>query len=95
VGKFEECIGRYAKEHAAHGVVCGHIHVPTVRELEGLTYYNCGEWVESCSALVEHMDGTIELLNNLHEPNRVVPIAAGPVGSFEEFDEVARRLRAR
>ena len=95
VGKFEECIARYAKDHDAHGVVCGHIHVPTIRELDGLTYYNCGDWVESCSALVEHMDGTMELMNHLHEPPKVVHMPAGPVASFEEFDEVARRLRVR
>jgi len=44
-------------------VVCGHIHVGRVREIDGLLYANCGDWVESCTALVEHDDGKIELLH--------------------------------
>jgi UDP-2,3-diacylglucosamine pyrophosphatase LpxH len=92
VGKFEECIVRYATDADVQGVVCGHIHVPVVRELAGTNYYNCGDWVESCSALVEHMDGRIELLTNLHEPSRIIPLPATPTASFAEFDEVARRM---
>lgn len=95
VGKFEECIARYAKDHEAQGVVCGHIHVPTVRSLGEVTYYNCGDWVESCSALVEHLDGTMELLTGLHQPRRVVPLDSAPIASFEEFEEVGRRMSAR
>ena len=95
VGKFEECIARYAEDHRVHGVVCGHIHVPTVRPLGDVTYYNCGDWVESCSALVEHMDGTIELLTNLHEFTRIVPLPTAPLASFEEFEEVGRRMGVR
>jgi UDP-2,3-diacylglucosamine pyrophosphatase LpxH len=44
------------------GVLCGHIHTATVREIEGITYYNCGDWVESCTAMVEHLDGRMDLL---------------------------------
>jgi hypothetical protein len=43
-------------------VICGHIHVPAIRRVEGIDYYNCGDWVEHCTALVEHMDGRIELV---------------------------------
>jgi UDP-2,3-diacylglucosamine pyrophosphatase LpxH len=95
VGKFEECISRYAEDHEVEGVVCGHIHVPAVRALGDVTYYNCGDWVESCSALVEHLDGTLELLTNLHEPLRVVPLASAPLASLEEFEEVGRRMSVR
>lgn len=92
VGRFEECIGRYAIDHQVQGVVCGHIHVPTVRALGDLTYYNCGDWVESCSALVEHIDGTMELLLNMHAPAVLPKVTAFPVASFEEFEEVGRRM---
>jgi UDP-2,3-diacylglucosamine pyrophosphatase LpxH len=95
VGKFEECIVRYAVDHQVHGVVCGHIHVPAVRELGTVTYYNCGDWVESCSALIEHMDGHIELLTRLHEAPRPLALAGAPIASFEEFEEVGRRLNPR
>lgn len=43
-------------------MLCGHIHTPAVRDIEGVTYYNTGDWVESCTAIVEHMDGSMELL---------------------------------
>ena len=56
------------------GVICGHIHVPIIRKIDGIDYYNCGDWMEHCTALVEHLDGRIELvdhtwLEGLSEPN--------------------------
>jgi UDP-2,3-diacylglucosamine pyrophosphatase LpxH len=62
IGKFEETIVRYACDSNVHGVVCGHVHSPTIREIDGMTYYNCGDWVESHSALIEDFDGSIELV---------------------------------
>jgi len=62
IGKFEELAAAYARERGADGVVCGHIHHPEVREVGGLLYANDGDWVESCTALVEHEDGRLELL---------------------------------
>ena len=44
-------------------MVCGHVHKPEMRLIEGVEYCNDGDWVESCSALVEHMDGRLELLH--------------------------------
>jgi hypothetical protein len=44
-------------------VVCGHVHKPEIRTIEGIQYFNDGDWVESCSALVEHWDGRLELVN--------------------------------
>lgn len=66
VGAFEEAIARYARDHQADGVVCGHIHQPAIRQIGETTYYNCGDFVESCSALVEHAGGAVELLRDLH-----------------------------
>jgi UDP-2,3-diacylglucosamine pyrophosphatase LpxH len=43
-------------------VICGHIHNAGIRRVGAITYYNCGDWVESCSALVENFDGEMELL---------------------------------
>jgi UDP-2,3-diacylglucosamine pyrophosphatase LpxH len=43
------------------GVVCGHIHHAEIRQVGGVEYLNCGDWVESCTALIEHLDGSIEL----------------------------------
>ncbi len=65
IGEFENAIVHFACGDHVQGVVCGHIHSPVIREIDGVTYYNSGDWVESCSALVEHFDGRIELLTNL------------------------------
>ena len=63
IGKFEESIVRYAKDYKVDGVLCGHIHTASIREIDGTAYYNCGDWVESCTAMVEHFDGRMELLD--------------------------------
>jgi len=44
-------------------VVCGHVHKPEIRTIDGVQYFNDGDWVESCSALVEHLDGRMELVH--------------------------------
>ena len=65
IGEFENAIVRYARDYHVDGVLCGHIHSPAIRQIGGTMYYNSGDFVESCSALVEHADGRIELLTNL------------------------------
>jgi len=62
IGKFEESVADLARERGAQGVVCGHIHHPDVQEIDGILYANDGDWVESCTALVENLDGRLELL---------------------------------
>jgi UDP-2,3-diacylglucosamine pyrophosphatase LpxH len=63
IGNFETAVARSARKHRVDGLVCGHIHRPEIREIEGILYCNDGDWVESCSALVEHRDGRLELLD--------------------------------
>src|SRR5437764_6690216 len=63
IGRFEEAIVRYAKKFSVDAVLCGHIHSAAIRQFGGVTYYNCGDWVESCSALIECEDGGVELVN--------------------------------
>ncbi|MBP9893688.1 MAG: UDP-2,3-diacylglucosamine diphosphatase [Planctomycetes bacterium] len=63
VSGYEQSVAKYARQHKADIIICGHIHRPDLREIDGVMYGNCGDWVESCSALVEHMDGRIELLH--------------------------------
>ena len=60
---FEEAVAREAAKHGYQGVVCGHIHRAEMREIEGVLYCNDGDWVESRTALVEHMDGRLEMLH--------------------------------
>lgn len=63
ISDFEEAMARYARDAGASAVLCGHIHMPSVRRIGELSYYNCGDWVEHCTALVENRDGKIELLH--------------------------------
>lgn len=62
VGDFEETLLSEAKKGGHDGIICGHIHRPAIRHLEDVVYCNTGDWVESCSALVEHGDGTLEVI---------------------------------
>ena len=59
IGEFEHAIAAEAKRRAADGVICGHIHHMTDRMIEGVRYVNCGDWVESCTAIAEDHDGTL------------------------------------
>ena len=52
-----------ARGAGVDGVICGHIHKAEMREIDGVTYINDGDWVESCTALVEHSDGRLEILD--------------------------------
>ena len=63
VGEFEKAIVRYAERYEVDAVLCGHIHSAADRQFGPVAYYNCGDWVETCSALIETHDGAIELLN--------------------------------
>lgn len=63
VCRFEQAVARSAHERGVDGVVCGHIHTAEVRQIGEVTYYNDGDWVESCTALVEHFDGRTEVLD--------------------------------
>ncbi len=63
IGKYEEVVAQAAAERQVEGVVCGHIHSAEIRQFGAITYYNDGDWVESCTALVEHADGAMEILD--------------------------------
>ena len=63
VDRFETALAGEAGRRGFDGVVCGHIHHAEMREVHGVLYMNDGDWVESCTALVEHDDGRLELLD--------------------------------
>ncbi|MBU3652664.1 MAG: UDP-2,3-diacylglucosamine diphosphatase [Limnohabitans sp.] len=71
VTDFERAVAHEAQRRGFQGVVCGHIHHPEIRDIDGVTYFNDGDWVESLSALVEHVDGRFELI----AWPRIVPLA--------------------
>jgi UDP-2,3-diacylglucosamine pyrophosphatase LpxH len=64
VSNFEGMLAEEARRRSLDGVVCGHIHEPRIHVREdGITYANCGDWIERASALVEHADGTLEIID--------------------------------
>nr|WP_237759727.1 hypothetical protein [Sulfuricella sp. T08] len=59
---FENSVIHHVRERELDGVICGHIHWAAVKEVDGVSYLNCGDWVDSCTAIVEHLDGRLELI---------------------------------
>lgn len=62
IGKFETTLADEARKRDCQGVVCGHIHHAAIRQIDGITYVNCGDFIESCTAIAEHADGRLEIL---------------------------------
>ena len=63
VSEYEKLVCNYAKQFKVEGIICGHIHHANMQIMNGIHYINDGDWVESCTALVEHFDGKLELIN--------------------------------
>ena len=63
VSDFEQAVAREARKRGVDGVVCGHIHHAELRDIDGVLYANDGDWVESLTALVEHPDGRLEIID--------------------------------
>jgi UDP-2,3-diacylglucosamine pyrophosphatase LpxH len=83
IDRFEVALAQEARQRGFQGVVCGHIHHAEMRDIGGVAYMNDGDWVESCTALVEHPDGRLELIDWVAERHlsfwpapRRVPAAA-------------------
>ncbi|PTQ12303.1 UDP-2,3-diacylglucosamine hydrolase [Sphingomonas oleivorans] len=63
ISRYEEAVAHEAVVQGVDGVVCGHIHTAEMRRFGDVAYYNDGDWVEGCTALVEHFDGRMEILH--------------------------------
>ena len=85
ISAFEERLVAHAERNFCQGIVCGHIHTPTITRCEDITYCNTGDWVENCTALIEDFDGAL----------RIVEWA--PDGARTLFEEpgVRRRIKTR
>ncbi len=62
IGEFQRVVADEARRHKADGVICGHIHHAVIEDHDGIRYINTGDWVESCTAIAEHDDGSFELI---------------------------------
>ncbi|MFN4147961.1 MAG: UDP-2,3-diacylglucosamine diphosphatase [Rhodocyclaceae bacterium] len=71
---FEDVVIRAVRERGLDGIVCGHIHSAAIRASDGVLYVNCGDWVDSCTAIIEHFDGRLELIEWRHVDTNIVPL---------------------
>jgi UDP-2,3-diacylglucosamine pyrophosphatase LpxH len=69
IGDFEKTLVAEAHRRSVDGVICGHIHHAAVHHDFGIAYVNCGDWVESCTAIAEHDDGHFEIITWTHTPS--------------------------
>ena len=91
IADFEEAVARRASTRGVDGVICGHIHHPEMRTIGDVQYVNTGDWVESCTALVEHFDGRLELLRWIPETRGTQEsIAADPAFAHGDGQAVSR-----
>lgn len=63
IGAYEEAVAGEARRHGADGIICGHIHHAADRQIGDIHYLNCGDWVESCTAIVESRRGELRLIH--------------------------------
>ena len=62
IGDYEKVVVDAAKRRCVDGVICGHIHHANISDFDNIRYINCGDWVESCTAIVEHDNGKFEII---------------------------------
>jgi UDP-2,3-diacylglucosamine pyrophosphatase LpxH len=84
VSSFEEALAHEALSRGFDGVVCGHIHCAEIRQIGEITYYNDGDWVESCTALVEDAAGAISIVDWANETRLNRKAEVGKVGALVE-----------
>ena len=63
IHRYEDHVAEHCEKHGYDGIVCGHIHTAEMRKISGIMYMNCGDWVESCTAIVENHDGVWRMVN--------------------------------
>jgi len=88
---FERRVAANARRHGFDGHICGHIHYGRIQQHAGVLYVNDGDWVEHCTALVEHDDGSLELLHWTEQQQRLAlaEAVAAPVGAPQELPVAA------
>ncbi|HOX72708.1 MAG TPA: UDP-2,3-diacylglucosamine diphosphatase [Dokdonella sp.] len=92
VGDFERSVARAVRDRGLDGVICGHIHVAAMRKVDGIDYVNCGDWVDSCTAIVEHHDGRLELIE--WGKREAAPIDADLVATLQSLATLQPRAGA-
>ena len=75
ISEYETTLANYARTQEVDGIICGHIHSANITNFDGIAYMNCGDWVESCTALVETLEGEWRIIRWAETKSNV---AAGP-----------------
>jgi UDP-2,3-diacylglucosamine pyrophosphatase LpxH len=89
IANFERAVAMEAERRGVQGVICGHIHRAEINEIEGITYCNDGDWVESCTALVEDFQGRLSLLRWTEKVEVLVGTQALPLLDAVALDPAA------
>ena len=76
ISAFEEAVVADAERHDVDAVLCGHIHQACIRRMRNIEYINTGDWVESCTAVLEHLDGRLELVHWTSHEVDAIPVQA-------------------
>jgi UDP-2,3-diacylglucosamine pyrophosphatase LpxH len=93
ISDFEGRLAAHARQRGCDGVICGHIHTPVASTISGIEYCNTGDWVENCTAFVEHEDGVLELIRNYDEDRPAEPsdsVEAVPSPGLSDSDLPSR-----
>jgi UDP-2,3-diacylglucosamine pyrophosphatase LpxH len=89
ISNYEKAVVAEARRQGADGVICGHIHWAEIRTIDGVTYCNDGDWVESCTALVEHFDGALEIIRWAESMSTRSTMTPEEMSSIEEYDDAS------
>jgi UDP-2,3-diacylglucosamine pyrophosphatase LpxH len=81
IGSFEDCVVQAATKRGVDAVVCGHIHRAEIRDVGGVLYCNDGDWVESCTSLIEEMDGKLSIMHWRDIREHLMPLPDSVRGS--------------
>jgi len=89
IGAFEQTLAAEAERHNVDGVICGHIHHAVMHDNFGIRYVNCGDWVESCTAVGEHADGRLEIITWTDEASAARRLVSPRAVALEETEIAA------
>jgi UDP-2,3-diacylglucosamine pyrophosphatase LpxH len=83
IDKFEQAVAFAARRRDMDGVICGHIHRARIASIDGVLYCNDGDWVESCTSLVENLNGHLSLWNWVEQRRRMVQVSGTSMPAME------------
>ncbi|MFK2823697.1 UDP-2,3-diacylglucosamine diphosphatase [Arcobacter sp. YIC-80] len=70
INDFESVLSTHAKNKGYDGIICGHIHKAEIKDINGIEYLNCGDWVENCTAIIETFDGEFKIIDWLDKNDK-------------------------